>query len=68
MSDQWIIKPTGKHTIEITVPDQVTIEDVPQLKLEQLQRAIAEWQEKSSKGMKTWAADAWCIGGCGIQT
>lgn len=64
MTDKWIIKPAGDKKLEVTVPDDITIEQLDEIKLEQLQEAIARWLEKEAKNR---VGEDWCIGGCGVQ-
>lgn len=64
MTNKWIIKPAGGKKLEITVPDDVVIEQLNEIELEQLQQAIARWLEKEAQSK---AGQDWCVGGCGVQ-
>ncbi len=64
MTDKWVIKPAGGKKLEVTVPDDITIEQLDEIKLEQLQEAIARWLEKEAQNR---VGEDWCIGGCGVQ-
>lgn len=65
MADKWIVKPAGGNKIEVTVPDGVTIEDLDEIQIEQLQEAISKWQQDQ---LQARVGEGFCIGGCGVQT
>jgi hypothetical protein len=68
MASNWIIKPKGPHQLDVTVPDEITVEEeLEELDPHQLLRALSQWMELQEKRSATGAGRAWCLGGCGVQ-
>lgn len=72
MANTWIIKPVGSKQLSVTVPDSLTVENMSDIDVLQLQRAISEWleeQARSGTGVQKATANpaGWCIAGCGVQ-
>lgn len=68
MANNWIIKPKGPHQLDVTVPDEITIEEeLEELDPLQLLRVLSQWVELQKKNAATDTGKGWCIGGCGAQ-